>query len=366
VYRMGSAGAGLADCIRRRIGVGKGRDGHSGRGTATRDEGRGGGRCLFVLALALLVGAVSPWEVWADPPTAGRGQTPSWSQVLPWYPQIAIVWPHDGQGVPTTVEQSRAVNVSVWPAQQVRCDAQANFQLMIAKQNGLARVAAVAGEAVTRTVGAVTFPVLEYNDIEANLAGDRTVQFRLLTYGEVQPTRLDFAGNVWIHAADPRTILPGPVLPLGLADRSHTAGGYDSRIQVVWPHDGKGSFTAVEEATYVNVAVDIFAHDTFDSAVPEPSGKYPFTVTLLKADANGPLEPVLRTPEVITHTANDLAYPRWVFNDVPVNPAHATHFVVSLLPAGAKAASPHTTVWTHASDARTILPNPPVPPACVP
>jgi hypothetical protein len=156
------------------------------------------------------------------------------------------------------------------------------------------------------------------------------------------------------------------VLPLGLADTPRPTGGYDSRIQVVWPHDGRGRFTPVEQATYVNVAVDVFAHDTFDAAVPEASGTYPFSLTLLKADGNGPLEPVLRAAEVITQTANDLEYARWVFNDVPVNPAHATHFVVSLLPAGGRAASPNTTVWTHASDARTILPNPPVPPSCLP
>lgn len=322
-------------------------------------------RRLLTLGLVLLIVATTPGVALADPPTAGRGQTTVAPHLMPWYPQIAIVWPHDGQGTSTSVELSRAFNVSVWPAQQVRCDIEANFQLMIAKQNGLARVAAVAGEPATRAVGAVTFPALEYNDVEANLAGDRTVQYRLLTYGEVQPTRMDFAGNVWIHAADPRTILPGPVLPLGLATTARPAGGYDSRIQVVWPHDGKGNFTPVEEATYVNVAVDIFAHDTFDAVVPQASGSFPFSVTLLKADGNGPLEPVLRTAEVITQTANDQEYPRWVFNDVPVNPARATHFVVSLLPAGGKAASPYTTVWTHASDARTILPNPPVPPSCL-
>ena len=342
---------------------------NGGSGQPTRIDGDERGimkRCLLRLGLTLLIVAAFPAAVLADPPTAGRGQTPVWSQAMLWQPQIAIVWPHDGQGQATSVELSRAANVSVWPMQQVRCDSEANFQLMMAKQNGLARVAAMAGEPVTRTVGAVVFPALEYNDIEANLAGDRTVQYRLLTYGEAQPTRLDFVGNVWIHAADPRTILPGPVLPLGLSDTTRPTGGWDARIQVVWPHDGKGNLTPVEQATYVNVAVDIFAHDTFDAAVPEATGLYPFSVTLLKADANGPLEPVLRAAEVITHSANDLDYPRWVFNDVPVNPAHATHFVVSLLPEGGKAASPYTTVWTHASDARTILPNPPVPPSCLP
>lgn len=323
-------------------------------------------RRLLALGLALSIMAASAGSALADPPHAGRGTPTVGLQALLWQPQIAIVWPHDGQGEQTSVELSRAINVSVWPAQQVRCDSDANYQLLVVKQNGLARVAAVAGEPTMRSVGAVNFPSLEYNDIEANLAGDRTVQYRLLTYGEVQPTRLDFAGNVWIHAADPRTILPGPVLPLGLAEASRPAAGYDARIQVVWPHDGRGNFTPVEEATYVNVAVDVFVHDTFDAAVPDVSGVYPFSVTLLKADGNGPLEPVLRSAEVITHTANDLEYARWVINDVPVNPAHATHFVVSLLPAGSKATSPHTTVWTHASDARTILPNPPVPPSCLP
>jgi hypothetical protein len=59
---------------------------------------------IGVVVLATLIAAAGRVE--AAPQAASNWQGP----------RIAIVWPHDGAGVFTSVANSRAVNVSVCPA----------------------------------------------------------------------------------------------------------------------------------------------------------------------------------------------------------------------------------------------------------
>jgi hypothetical protein len=69
---------------------------------------------LSTLALLTLVRSASAW------PAADYSNY--------WVPGvISIVWPHDGQGNPTAVAQSRAVNVSVWPNDARFCDQPPTF-----------------------------------------------------------------------------------------------------------------------------------------------------------------------------------------------------------------------------------------------
>jgi len=284
----------------------------------------------------------------------------------PWLPQIAVVWPHDGAGRPASVRDATHVNVSVWPRGQVPCDAMPGYQLLVARGAEPSDVIAdTPSQGTVRTVGASRFPSLEYNNVAARIGGDAAARYAFVVYGEVQPTRRDLAGNVWIHAADARTIYPEPVVPAGRATTPQP-DGYDARIQIVWPHDGRGRPASVETATHVNVAVEVFAHGTRLAAIPDASGTYPFSLSLLRAEGNGVLERVPIEAERIAYEVGGQEYPRWVFNDVPVTPGAQTHLIVGLLPAGARAVSPYTTIWTHAADGRTILPQPAPPPACAP
>lgn len=312
----------------------------------------------IALAAGIVLGLLSPGTAAAQP----AGPTPP----PPWLPQIAVVWPHDEAGRPASVQDATHVNVSVWPRGQVPCDAMPGYRLLVARGAEPSEVLAeTRSQGTVRVVGASHFPSLEYNDVAASLGGEPAARYAFVVYGEVQSTRLDLAGNVWVHAADARTIYPEPVVPTGRAATPHP-DGYDARIQIVWPHDGRGLPAPVDAATHVNAAVEVFAHGTRLAAIPDASGAYPFGLSLLRAEGNGALARVPIDAQIASYDVGGEEYPRWVFNDVPVTPGTQTHFLVSLLPAGGKAVSPHTTVWTHAADGRTILPEPTPPPACAP
>jgi len=299
-------------------------------------------RLLFAALLALLVVFLPVGPV-AGAPLATH---------IPWDPRISIVWPHDGQGNPTPVERSRAVNVSVWPANQVSCTEDPGLGLSMAKNNELLQSLPIRGQLILRSVAGRTFPTYEFNNIPADLLAEPTAQFRFAV-GLL-------GSNIWVHAADPRTFLPHPVVPTSIEPR---VGSIDACIQIVWPHDERGNFAPVERAPLVNVAVDLFVHGTLKSV---PLEFRPGRIQLIVAEGNG--RPVLTDyPAVKTgYIANRQMFPRWVFNDVPVRPGGQYHFLVAVFFGRPAFMSPYTTVWTHAPDARTFLPQPELPPPCLP
>ena len=201
-------------------------------------------------------------------------------------------------------------------------------------------------QVIERTVGGVTFPSVEFNNIPADLAAEPGAKYRFV---------LMDGSNVWVHAADPRTIFPQQVVPAGYSEPQPQA--IDARIQVVWPHDAQGRLCPVAEAPLVNIAVDLFAHGTLNSV---PLDYEPEYLRLQVAQGNDPL--VLQrdlVPQKITYTANGHTFPRWVFNNVPVEPGRQYHFAPYVVRPQNKGFPSWTfTIWTHAADARTLLPNP--------
>jgi len=307
-----------------------------------------------LLAIALLLA----------PAGSAAAQDPD--EVHFWQPRISVVWPHDGQGHPTSIEQSRMVNISVWPQNQVGCGedplARAGgtvreFYLWMAKDNEPAQQVEIPGQFSMREVNGVRFPTVEYNNVSADLAANPKSQYRF-TLGLVPGG----SSGIWVHAADGRTYKPQPVVPTGYAGPG-ASGGYDSYIQIVWPHDGQGRRAPVERAAFVNIAVDILAHGTQLSV---PLDFEPVALSLRvytdegQVQVGDPLRGV--QPEKVTYTANGQSFPRWVFNNVPVQPGQRYHFL-ALVYEG-KIQWPYATIWTHAADARTILPAPQAPPAC--
>ncbi|HOR01553.1 MAG TPA: hypothetical protein PLJ35_22290, partial [Anaerolineae bacterium] len=197
------------------------------------------------------------------PAASAAAQDPG--EVHFWQPRISVVWSHDGHGNPTSVEQSRMVNISVWPQNAVGCDenplARAGgtvreFYLWMAKDNEPAQKVEVPGQFTLREVSGVRFPTVEYNNVPADLVANPKSQYRF-SLGLVPGG----SSGIWVHAADGHTYKPEPVVPTGYAD-SIASGDYDSYIQIVWPHDKQGHFASVGQATFVNIAVDIFAHGT--------------------------------------------------------------------------------------------------------
>lgn len=312
--------------------------------------------CMTLLAAAVaLLTTVSP----------AVAQEPGGIHV--WQPRISIVWPHDGQGNPTSAEASRAVNISVWPQNQVGCDenplARAGgtvreFSLWMAKNNEPTREVEIPGQLSFRGVRGVRFPTVEYNDVPAALIANPQDQYRF-TLGLVPGG----ASGIWVHAADGRTAKPEPVVPIGHAEPA-AGGGYDAYIQIVWPHDAQGRLAPVERATLVNIAVDIFSHGTRLSVPPnfEPDG---LSLGVYTDDGRVQVgdHPQGLQSEKTTYTVDGQTYPRWVFNDVPVEPGERYHFMALVY--HGKIQWPYTTIWTHAADARTILPEPQAPQPCL-
>jgi len=303
-------------------------------------------RALAALAaVALLVGAATPVGARAEQ----VGHAPAQEPLQLWQgPRISIVWPHDGQGHPTPVAKSRMVNVSVWPQNQVACCQDPGFALLVAKDNEPAEVVQSYGrvQVIERTVGGVTFPSAEFNNILADLAAEPGARYRFV---------LMDGSNVWVHAADPRTVFPQQVVPAGYSEPQPQE--LDARIQVVWPHDAQGRLRPVAEAPLVNIAVDLFAHGTLNSV---PLDYEPEYLRLQGAQGNDALA-LQRDlfPEKTTYTANGQAFPRWVFNNVPVEPGRQYHFAPYVVRPNNKGLPSWTfTIWTHAADARTLLPNP--------
>jgi len=271
-----------------------------------------------------------------------------------WNPMISIVWPHDSAGNPTPVAGSQLVNVSVWPSNVVQCNAMPDpsLTLMVGSDNDPAGPVSATTRLEERNIGTgAEFPRMEFNNDTANLAADPLGKFRFISFIGGLPD-----SNVWVHAADARTIFPNQVIPTGVA--SPTPETLDTRIQIVFPHDDVGNQATVDNATRVNLAVDLFQHGTNMSV---PMGSV-YTPRLFYSIGTGDVQQGdIALPT--TYTANGTIYPRWELNNFPVTPGQQYHFMFALQPIGTAGAA-YPSIWTHAADARTILPNPTQPPNC--
>jgi hypothetical protein len=167
----------------------------------------------WALALGLLLAGLP----------SSAASTPLWQPPFP----ISIVWSHDAAGHPVDAAHSRLVNVSVWPSSQASCSTDVaaagagGIRIFIAKDNEPTQVYPSAGRLALRVVEGVTFPSDEFDDVPADLADDPTGQYRFTTW----------AGNVWVHAADPRTLQPNPVVPTSYATvQLGTSSTHESRL----------------------------------------------------------------------------------------------------------------------------------------
>ena len=292
---------------------------------------------LGIVGLLLMGGWLAMTTAsWAQRPAPGA-----------WVPQIAIVWPHDGAGNSASVAEATYVNVSVWPTNAVRCDSEEIPPLTWAYGNSNALVMAAQATRQMREIDGVRFPTLEYNDIPVNSA----LVNRFYIASPVGPN-----SNVWVHAVDARTIQPEIVEPSGVVSPEGMAGlvAPIPRINVVWPHDGTGNYLPVESAPFVNVSVLML--DNLDRTMDI---EYMPELSLLIAEGNDPLQLSEIVPVPVNRSLDGLAYRTWEFNDVPVKAGMQSHLVV-MSQFGAMSVP-----WTHAADARTLLPAPLLPPPCV-
>jgi hypothetical protein len=191
-----------------------------------------------------------------------------------------------------------------------------------------------------------TFPVWDFNDVDVSAAQDPTSKIAFFITVDGTPA----AHNVWVHAADARTIFPRADVPTGVVDSRPAS--LDARIEIVWPHDN----LPVEQATLANVSVYLFEPGTTRALSPALDG--PLTVRLhwsLNADS----EDIAGGSGMVgtRRVANEegVRFLAWDFNDVDVSAAQDSlnrlYFWVTV--DGVMTAS---NVWAHGADARTLFP----------
>ena len=281
--------------------------------------------------------------------------------------RISIVWPQDGFGHGVGIAQARALNLSIWPIGRVSCVPSQNVSLLIAKNNEPALVWGKLGQVNLRTGQFGKFPTIDFNDIPADMVSEPAARYHFILYAPVSASINEFSGNIWVHAADPRTIQPNPIVPTGFSTQMLPAQGLDTRIQIVWPHDLQGNLASVTNATRLNITVEVFEHGTLKAILPDASGKFRYTLALYVADGNDVVHPAsYSTLTSRTYVVDGQTYTQWIFNDVPVIPGHQYHFLAGATAAGRQDVYPYSTIWTHAQEGRTLLPNPQDSPACVP
>ena len=263
--------------------------------------------------------------------------------------KIEIVWPHNNAPVTAatkvnitaylfesgglnpigpefnnTVRLWRALNTE--PAQQVG--------------TGSKRMANVSGHNI---------PVWDFNDIDVTEA--RNPQNKYYFYLTVDG--FPHAFNVWSHGADGRTYLPEPLLPSGVGGSN--PGAVDARISILYPHDGSGNLRTVNNAVKGNITVRLFESGTQNSVGPFFDKK----VRLLRMVNNLPAEVVAEGVKR-TYSEGRVVHPVWDFNDVDVslarNPANKVYFTVQV-----EGVPTFSSVWSHAIDARTYVPQPDIP-----
>jgi photosystem II stability/assembly factor-like uncharacterized protein len=200
-------------------------------------------------------------------------------------------------------------------------------------------------KAEQRTVDNHPFPYWTLNDVDVSYANDPTHKL----YFMVRTAEAETSTAIWAHAVDPRTYLPFPDVPSGIAGDIQAV---DARIQIVWPHDENGAERTVTEGAYANIVVALFKHGTRLSV---PLGWQPPGLTLYGAWNQEIGRPLATTAIVQERKSGAISYPVWEFTNIPVaraaNPVNKVYFWVRV-----NGIETYPTIWAHGADARTFFP----------
>lgn len=136
----------------------------------------------------------------------------------------------------------------------------------------------------------------------------------------------------------------------------------DAKIEIVWPHDGRGNPVPLRQSTAVNIEAYLFERGTLDPV----ACAFPNPVTLHWASSAvrgtvGFLRPMTGGVEGqrVLRTEGGRTFPVWIFNDVPApmlilpGKTHEASYFYTLQVEGADSRS---NVWAHAVDPRAYVP----------
>ncbi|MHB1417078.1 MAG: YncE family protein, partial [Chloroflexota bacterium] len=215
------------------------------------------GRVYFLDNQAATLRAVDDHYPQSDPATRSRPSA-----------KVEIVWPHDQK--PVTEANLANIGVDIFqPAsyRPVAGDFGGQVVLWRALNNepavpiavGKKRMASGPASGSLACPGFI-YPTWDFNDVDVSAARDPNN--RLFFYLTVDGQAINT--NVWSHAADARTYFPQQDVPDGTAPVGEAV---DTRIQIVWPHDGAGHSLPVSDADVANIGVLVFNHGT-QASVP--------------------------------------------------------------------------------------------------
>ncbi len=186
--------------------------------------------------------------------------------------KIEIVWPHGGAGV----QDADQVNVTAFllagdgtqaianQADSVPCDWEPTVQLWGALDNQPVQLLG-AGQKRMLTGGGRRFPAWDFNDVDVSAARDPANKMTFFVTAGADGETVRAFHNVWVHAADARTLFPQPDTPSGTVAARPDA--VDARIEIVWPHDN----LSVEEAQKANITAYLFAAGSDQALSPDIS-----------------------------------------------------------------------------------------------
>jgi hypothetical protein len=262
--------------------------------------------------------------------------------------KIEVVWPHDG----AAVREADLANITAYLISETGndappCDWEPTVRLWVAQNSQPARAIAVAEKRMIAT-GGRRFPAWDFNDVDVSAARDPANKLTFfVTVDGVQTLH-----NVWVHAADARTIFPQPDTPAGVVSERPEA--VDARIEVVWPHDD----LPVAEATLANITGYLFDSGT-KQAIPRDLGWLP--AVRLHQSQNADAETVedaqtapIGASRVIT-SENGVAFLAWDFDNIDVSSAQdSLNKIYFWLSVDDEVSYPN--VWAHGANTPTIFP----------
>ncbi len=262
--------------------------------------------------------------------------------------KIEVVWPHDG----ATVRDADLANITAYLISESGkdappCDWEPTVRLWAAENSQPARPIAV-GQKRTIATGGRRFPAWDFNDVDVSAARDAANKLTFF----VTVDGVNTLHNVWVHAADARTIFPQPDTPSGAVTRQPDA--VDARIEVVWPHDD----LPVDKARLANITGYMFESGTKQAISPD-LGWLP--VVRLHQSRNADTEttqsataPPIGVSRVITGE-NGVSFLAWDFDNVDVSAAQdSLNKLYFWFDVDGTRTFPN--IWAHGANTPTIFP----------
>jgi hypothetical protein len=258
------------------------------------------------------------------------------------------VWPHGG----AAVRDADLANITAYLIDESGndappCDWEPTVRLWAAQNSQPAYPIAVGQKRMIAT-GGRRFPAWDFNDVDVSAARDPSN--KLTFFATVDGVKT--LHNVWVHAADARTIFPQPDAPAGVVTRRPAA--VDARIEVVWPHND----LPVEEATLANITGYPFASGT-KLAIP-PDLEWSPTLRLHRSlNADTETDEAYRSAPIgisrVITSENGVVFLAWDFDNVDVSAAQDSLNKIYFWLSGDDV-QVFSNVWAHGANTPTIFP----------